>query len=143
MGFMRSLFYNYTKITPLENRSHTVWIYYKQQILIFAWNHWVNGFYEVAFPLLHTNHPPWKTGATQFEWITSKKFHNLHETTEAMGLWGRFSIITHKSPAQPPKFSPFLTQFNCIYGRLKKKNFVWCGYKWFKETDVKQSYRKK
>ena len=90
-------------------------------------NHWGNGFYEVPFPLLHTNQhlgkrgphslnglsakiskictrplrqwvlwgpfsiithklPPWKTGATQFKWITSKKFRNLHKTTEAMGF---------------------------------------------------------
>ena len=66
MGIMRSLFNYYTQITPLENGGHTVWMDYKQRIPKFARNHWGNGFYEVAFPLLHTK-SPWKTGAIQFE----------------------------------------------------------------------------
>ena len=110
----------------------------------------ITHFYEVAFPLLHTNHTlgkrgphslnrlqaknseictkplkqwvlwgpfsiithkstPWKTGATQFESITSNKIRNLHETSGAM-VWGPFSIIKHKSPP----WKTGTTQFECI-----------------------------
>ena len=30
--------------------------------------------------------PPWKTGATQFEWITTSKLPDMHQTTKAMGF---------------------------------------------------------
>ena len=62
MGSMRSFFHYYTEITPLENWGHTVWMDYKQQIPKFPWNHWGNGFYESAFPLLNTKHPLGKRG---------------------------------------------------------------------------------
>ena len=61
-------------------------MYYKQNVPKIAQNYWGNGFYNLLFPLLNTNHPPWKTGATQFEWITSKKIQYLHENTKAMGF---------------------------------------------------------
>ena len=98
MGFMRSLFHYYTQITPLENGGHEVWMNYKQPTPKFARNHWGIGFYEVPFPLLHTNHPPWKTGATQFEWIISKNSEIRTKPLRQWVLWGCFSIITHKSP---------------------------------------------
>ena len=50
MAFMRSLFYYYTQIAPLENGVNTVCMDYKQQIPKFVRNHCVNWFYEVAFP---------------------------------------------------------------------------------------------
>ena len=62
MDIMRSLFHYYTQITPLENGGHTLWMDYKQIIPKFAQNHWGNGFYEVPFPLLHTNHHLGKQG---------------------------------------------------------------------------------
>ena len=63
MSFMRSLYHYYTQINPLENWGHTVWIDYKQKNPKFAQNLWGNGFYEVPFPLLHTNHHLGKRGA--------------------------------------------------------------------------------
>ena len=46
----------------LENGGHTFWMDYKRKKPKFAWNHWGNGYYDVAFPLLYTNHPLGKRG---------------------------------------------------------------------------------
>ena len=38
------------------------------------------------FTIITNKSAPWKKGAIQFEWITSKNFRNMHETSEAMGF---------------------------------------------------------
>ena len=86
MGFMRLLFHFYTQITPLENGGHTVCMDYKQIIPKFVWNHWGNGFYNVHFPLLHTNHPLGKRGPHSFNGLQAKKIQNLHETTKSISF---------------------------------------------------------
>ena len=42
------------------------------------------------FSIIIHKSPPWKTGATQFEWITSNQLRILHETTMAMGFMRLF-----------------------------------------------------
>ena len=53
----------------------------------FARNYWGNGFYEVAFPLLHTNHLHGKRGPHNLHVLQPKKNRILHETTEAIGFY--------------------------------------------------------
>ena len=98
MGFMRSLFHYYTQITPLESEDHTVWMDFKQQNLKFAQNHWSNGFYEVPFPLLHTNHPLGKRGPHSLNRLQASNSEICMKPLRQWVLGGRFSIITHKSP---------------------------------------------
>ena len=54
---------------------------------------------EGPFSIITHKSPPWKMGATQFEWITSKKIRNLHEKTKAMGfirsIFHYYTQITH------------------------------------------------
>ena len=82
----------------LENRGHTVWMDYKEKIPKFAWNHWCNGFYDVHFPLLHTNHPLGKRGPHSLNRLQAKKSEICMKPLSQSVLWGRFSISTHKSP---------------------------------------------
>ena len=49
----------------------------------FTRNHWGHGFYEVLFTIFDTNHHPWKTGTTQFPWVTNR-FRKYQKTTEPM-----------------------------------------------------------
>ena len=45
--------------------------------------------------------PPWKKGAIQFGWITSKNFQNMHETSEAMGFMrSLFHYYTQITPLE-------------------------------------------
>ena len=71
---------------------------YKHKILKFARNHRGNGFYEVAFPLLHTNQPLGKRGPHSLNGLQAKylKFARNHRGN---GFYDVASpIVTHKSP---------------------------------------------
>ena len=98
MGFMRYLFHYYTQITPLENRGHAVIIKLQaknsdictkplRQLVLWG-----------PSSIITHKISPLKSGVIQFEWITSKKIQNLHETTKAMGfmrsLFHYYSQIT-------------------------------------------------
>ena len=74
MGFMSSLLHYYIQITPLQSEGYTVWMDYMQQILKIAQNHWGNGFYEVPFPLLHTNLLFGKWGPHSLNGLQAKNF---------------------------------------------------------------------
>ena len=52
----------------------------------FACNLWGNRVLCGNFSIITHKSPSWKTGTTKFEWITTKKFWNLHETTKAVGF---------------------------------------------------------
>ena len=104
IGFYVIAFCYYTQITPLENGDHTVRIL-KQWVL---WS---------RFSII-TQINSLENGTTQLEWITSKSFRNLHETTKAMISWERLSIITHKS-------HPWKTRPHSLNG-LQPANFEIC-----------------
>ena len=86
---MRTLFHYYAQITPLEIQA-------KSEISTKPWTQWV---LWGRFSIITHKSPPWKTGATQIEWITSKKIRNLHEIIEAMGfrrsIFHYYTQITH------------------------------------------------
>ena len=91
-----------------QNGGHTVWMDKKKQKS--AWKHQDNGFYDVPFPLLHTNHPLGKREPYSLNELHAKKFRSLRKNTKTMGLRGWFSIIKHKS--HPGK--TWATQFDLI-----------------------------
>ena len=62
----------------------------------FARNHGGNGFYEIAFPLLHTKDLHGKRGPHNLHvFITTKKNRILHETTEAIGFYEVTVTLLH------------------------------------------------
>ena len=101
MGFMRSLFHYYTQITPLEKwgpHSLNGLEAKNSEICKKTLRQWV---LEGPFSIITYKSPPWKMGATQFEWITSKKIRNLHENTKAMGfIRSTFHYYTQITPLE-------------------------------------------
>ena len=90
---LRFLSYNFIKVFfPAD------WVDSKHEISTFAGNHRAKRGSVVTFPIYHITQT---LGATQFEWITSKKIRHLHETTEAMGSMRSLShLYTQITPLE-------------------------------------------
>ena len=119
MGFMRYLFHYYTQITPLENRGHAVIIKLQaknsdictkplRQLVLWG-----------PSSIITHKISPLKSGVIQFEWITSKKIQNLHETTNVMGFMRYlFHYYTQITPLENGGHTVFI--------KLQAKNSVIC-----------------
>ena len=97
MDFRRSFFHLYRQIITMENEGYTVWMNDKQKIQKFARKNWPNGFYEVLFPFIQTNHPLENWGPHSVNGLQAKNSENCTKTLRQWVLWSPFSIITHKN----------------------------------------------
>ena len=71
------------------------------------------------FSIIIHKSPPWKTGATQFEWITSNQLQSLHETTKPMGF---MRLLFHYYT----QITPLKNGGHTVFIKLQAKNSETC-----------------
>ena len=125
---MGSLFHYFTQITHLENGDITICIDYNQHISKFGRIHWCKWFYEVPFPLFHTNHRLGKRGSHHLNGLQPTIFEICTNQLMQMVLWGPFSIISHKSPPSKTWTTKFASitsnQFRKFHETIEAMGFM-------------------